>query len=140
MDKQGKRRVEMIGLKDKRQITAIFCGTIQEDFLPIQLIFKGKTSRCHDCHPKFRFPEWWYITHSPKWWSNEETMLQYIAHIILPYIHRVREMLGDGNMSALILMDNFKGQITIKDRTLLEENNVLVAYSPPSIRLICCNP
>ena len=129
MDKQGKRRVEMIGLKDKRQITAIFCGSIQGDFLPIQLIFKGKTSRCH---PKFRFPEWWHITHSPKRWSNEETMLQYIAHIIIPYIHRVREMLGDENISALILLDNFKGQITIKVWTLLEENNVLVAYFLPN--------
>ena len=41
MDKQGKRRVEIIGLKDKWQITAVFCGTIQGDFLPIQLIFQG---------------------------------------------------------------------------------------------------
>ena len=38
-------------------------------------------------------------------------------------------MLGDGNSSALILMDNFKGQITIKIQTLLEENN---AYFPPN--------
>ena len=54
-------------------------------------------------------------------------MLQYIAHIILPYIHRVREMLGDENLSALILMDNFKGKITNKVQTLLGENSVLVA-------------
>ena len=79
MNKQGKRRVKMIGLKDKQQITVVFYGTIQGDFLPVQLIFKGKTSRCN---PKFRFLEWWHITHSPKRWSNEETMLQYIAHII----------------------------------------------------------
>ena len=40
MDKQGKRRVEIIGLKDKRQITAVICGNIQGDFLLIQLTFK----------------------------------------------------------------------------------------------------
>ena len=137
MDKQGKRRVEMIGLKDKRQITAVFCATIQGDFLPIQLIFKGKTSRCH---PKFSFPEWWHITHSPKRWSNEETMLQYIASSYYFALHSENKgMLGDDSLSALVLMDNFKGQVTIKVRTMLEENNVLVAYFPP-IQLTICYP
>ena len=122
MDQQGKKRVEMIGLKDKRQITAVFCASIQGDFLPIQLIFKGKTSRCH---PNFKFPEWWHITHSPKRWSNEEIMLQYIDHIVLPYINGVREMLGDESLAALVVMDNFKGQTT-------EDENVHVVYLPPN--------
>ena len=38
MDRRGARRVEMIGTSDKRQITAVFCGTLVGDFLPIQLI------------------------------------------------------------------------------------------------------
>ena len=41
MDERGSRRVEIVGLKDKRQITAVFCGSIQGDFLPVQLIYKG---------------------------------------------------------------------------------------------------
>lgn len=47
MEKQGEKRVEMVGVNDKRQITAVFCGTLLGDFLPIQLIYKGKTNRCH---------------------------------------------------------------------------------------------
>ena len=107
MDKQGKKRVELIGLKDKRQITALFCASIVGDFLPIQLIFKGKTPRCH---PKYKFPVGWHITHAPNRWSNEETMLEYIHHIILPYIHCIRDMKGDQSLSAVNIMDNFRGR------------------------------
>ena len=43
MDKMGTKIVEIVGLKDKRQIIAVFCGTILGDFLPLQLIYKGAT-------------------------------------------------------------------------------------------------
>lgn len=108
MDQRGSRRVEMTGLDDKRQITAVFCGTLTGDFLPVQLIYKGKTSRCH---PKFKFPSGWHVTHSPKHWSNEETMIQYIELIILPYLRAMRKT---EDAPALVIMDNFKGQITEK--------------------------
>ena len=85
MEQEGMQRVEMVGLSDKRQITAVFCGSILGDFLPIRLIYKGKTLQCH---PNFEFPSEWHITHSPKHWSTEETMLQYIDHIIIPYVER----------------------------------------------------
>ena len=47
MARQDEERVEMIGVNDERQITAVFCGTLAGDFLPVQLVYKGKTSRCH---------------------------------------------------------------------------------------------
>ena len=53
MDQAGSRRVEMIGTNDKRQITVVFCGTLMDDFLHLQLIYKGNTLRCH-LH--FKFP------------------------------------------------------------------------------------
>ncbi len=75
------------------------------DFLPVQLIYKGKTPRCH---PKFTFPSGWHVTHSPKHWSNEETMIQYIEHIIFEAMRETEDV------PALVIMDNFKGQITTK--------------------------
>ena len=33
-------------------------------------------------------------------------------YIVVPYVQRLREDFGD-NQSALVIMDNFKGQITI---------------------------
>ena len=53
MNKEGFKRIEVSGVNDKRQITAVFCGTLTDDFLPLQLIYKGKSARCH---PRFRFP------------------------------------------------------------------------------------
>ena len=47
MNEVRTRRVELIGLSDKWQITAVFCGSLVGGFLPVQLIYKGKTNRCH---------------------------------------------------------------------------------------------
>ena len=60
-------------------------------------------------------------------------MLQYIDHIILSYIKGVREMLRNENLPALVVMDNFKGQTTVKVLINLEEENVHVVYLPLNI-------
>jgi len=83
MEQRGIKRVEMVDQNDKRQITAAFCGTLQGDFLPLQVIYMGKTA-C--CHPHYEFLPGWHITHSPNHWSTELTMLQYIENIIEPYV------------------------------------------------------
>ena len=62
MEQKGANRVEMVGVNDKRQITAIFGGALMGDFLPLQLVYKRKTPQCH---PRFEFPSGWHITHSP---------------------------------------------------------------------------
>ena len=55
-------------------------------------------------------------------------MLQYIKHIITPHVQSVRNLKGDKSLPALVIMDNFKGQVTsVKD--LLEEN---IAFVPPN--------
>ena len=79
MEQKGVNRVDMVGMNDKRQITAVFCASLLGYFLPVQLIYAGKTTRCH---PKFAFPPGWDIMHAPKHWSNEDTMLQYIENIM----------------------------------------------------------
>ena len=94
MNRQGARRVEMIGISDKRQITAVFYGSLMGDFLPIQLIYEGKTARCQ---PHYKFPSGWDITQSPKHWSTEKTMLQYINNIIVPYVERIRQDFEEWN-------------------------------------------
>jgi hypothetical protein len=127
MERKGVKRVEMTGVDDKRQITAVFCGSLIRDFLPVQLVYKGKTPRCH---PRFAFPPHWHIAHSPNHWSTEETMLLYVKHIILPYVSRVREVVGD--KPAVVIIDNFKGQITTAVIGLLEDNNIHVCRLPPN--------
>ena len=80
-------------------------------------------------HPHFKFPSDLDITHSPKHWSNEETMFRYIKAIIIPYVEKQRDNLGE-DKSALVIMDNFKGQITPCVNAILEENLIRVCLLP----------
>ena len=59
-------------------------------------------------------------------------MLEYIEHIVLPYVENIRELLYNDQTPALIIMDNFKGQITKKVNDLLEENHLNVCLLPPN--------
>ena len=52
MERKGSKRVDVAGANDKRAITAVFCGSLVGDFLRIQVIYKGKTPRCH---PHYKF-------------------------------------------------------------------------------------
>ena len=128
MAQKGQKRIRIRGLKDKRMITGVFCGTLIGDFLPIQLIYGGKTDHCH---PPVPFPSDWDITHKEKHWSNETTMLQYINNIIVPFVQRARSDLGlDEQQAALAIFDCFRGQLTDEVVQLLEENNILSVLVP----------
>ena len=56
MDAEGSKRVEVAGVNDKHLITAVFCGSLAGDFLPVQVIYQGKTNHCH---PRYQFPQDW---------------------------------------------------------------------------------
>ena len=67
MESEVAKRVEISRKDDKRQITAVFAGSMVRDFLPVQLVYQGKTS-C--CLPKINSPEGWHITYSVSHWST----------------------------------------------------------------------
>ena len=102
MELKGSKRVEVAGLGDKRQITAVFCGTLSGHFLPMQLIYQGKTSACL---PRYSFPQGWNITCTPNHWSNEEKTKEYIRKVILPYVRSKRhELKLSANHPALVIL------------------------------------
>ena len=128
MEHRGTKRVGIKGFKVKRMITGVFCCSAMGEFLPIQLIYSGKTDRCHPPQP---FPIDWSITHNEKHWSNEETTLQYISDIIVPYVTRVRNDMGVGKeQAALAIFDKFKGQLTENVVHALEEQNIQSVLVP----------
>ena len=53
MAKEGSKRVEIAGLDDKKQLMAVFAGTLSGEVLPPQIIYKGKTPKCL---PSVEFP------------------------------------------------------------------------------------
>lgn len=107
MEVKGSKRVEIVGISDKRQSTAMFCGTMTGEFLPPQLIYQGKTTACL---PQYAFPDDWQVMYAPNHWSNEDKMKKYIEHIIVPYINHTRKELKlSPDQPALTV---FKGQQT----------------------------
>ena len=55
-------------------------------------------------------------------------MLQYVEHIVVPYIEKMRDSVGD--KAALVIMDNFKGQVTKSVTSLLEDHNIHICLLP----------
>lgn len=123
----GSRRVEVIGLGDKRQITATFAAALDGTFLPMQILYQGKTDRSH---PNYAFPDGFDIFHTPNHWANEETCLRFFENIIFPYIEKVREEIGVPSQKAMVLMDNFSGQKTTSLLEKLEEKGIVVVMIP----------
>ena len=128
MEKEGSKRVEIAGVDDKRQITAVFAGSLTGDFLPPQLIYKGTT---HRCLPATKFPSEWHITCTENHWSNESTMEAYIEKILVPYVDGKRtELKLQADYPALVIFDKFTGQRTEKILKLLEDNHLYFVMVP----------
>ena len=130
MHRTGDKIVPIAKSDDKRQITAVLAASIAGEYLSPQLLFQGKTTRCH---PSVTFPEGWDIWHSENHWSNEETMVRYIERIIIPYVAKKRITLKlEQSQMALVLFDCFKGQTTHAIESLLEKNNIVSVQIPPN--------
>lgn len=117
-------QVPIIGIEDKREITALLTITLAGELLPPQLIYAGKTNRCH---PHSEFPDTWAITHSDNHWSNEGTMLQYADKILLPYLDVKRD---HANQKALIILDVFAAHRCESFKEKLKSMNCFMVYVP----------
>ena len=130
MEKEGSKKVEIVAKDDKRQITAVFGCSMAGDFLPVQLLYQGKTTRSL---PHFQFPEDWHVMSTPNHWANEDTTKLYIEKIIFPYLRKKREELRlSSEHPALLLFDNFKAQCTETILKYLDSNNINVVLVPPN--------
>ena len=128
--KEGSRRVEVVGIDDKHQITATFAASLSGNFLPVQMVYEGKTIKCH---PSVKFPDGWHITHTTNHWCNEDTMIDYIAAVIVPYMNEKRKHLSlDLKHVGLVILGEFKGQTTDKVLNLLQANNLMYVIVPPN--------
>ena len=108
---------------NKRQVTAVVATSMSGECIPIQLLYQGKTVRCH---PKGSFPENWDLWHSINHWSNEEMMIRYIKKIVVPFVSSTREALKpDIAYPVLAIIDGFRGQTTESVMDLLKENNIV---------------
>ena len=107
MEKEGTKRIEIAGIEDKRQFTAVYASVMSGEFLQVQLTYQGKTKAY------LQFSDGWNVTRSPHHWFNESLMKDYILKILIPYTEDKRAKLKlNGNHRALVIADKFKGQYT----------------------------
>ena len=73
---EGAKSFPVKGKGKGKQITGTFTVFATGQFLPMQLIYAGKTNRCHT--QGIEFPPGFDVTHSHNHWSNDELAIQHI--------------------------------------------------------------
>ena len=128
---RGEQNVPIKGVDDKRQITGTFAVSLTGEFLPIQVIYQGKTKRCL---PKHKFPKTFHITYTKNHWSNTEKSVEYFKHVIFPYLKKVKTEKGyPEEQMSLIIMDTFKGQDNETLSKLCADNHCVVVLVPNNL-------
>ena len=128
MAKKGSNNVTIHGCNDKRTITATFVITLSGEFLPMQLIYGGKTLQSL---PRYQFPQSFSLSVNPKHYSNTTESLKLLNEIIIPYVKKIRSSEDIPNdQYYLVIMDVFTGQKTSEVLDLLNANKILVTNVP----------
>ena len=129
--KKGSTSIPIAGLSEKSSMTATFTVTLNGTFLPMQLIYGGKTKQSL---PKFDFPESFSLSANPKHYSNTVESIKLIEEIIVPYVEKERASLKLSDKEpALLIMDVFRGQMTEDVLNVLKENNILLVRVPANM-------
>ena len=89
---EGATSVQVKGKGKSKQITGTLTISASGRFLPMQLIYGGKTERCHPQGIKFLSE--FDVTHSENHWSNEILARLHVTEVIMPYAKQRRKELG----------------------------------------------
>ena len=133
LDKKNVKTVAISGLSCRKAMTATFGITFSNHFLPMQLIYGGKTAASY---PKFDFPSSFSFSANEKHFSNTPESLKLINEVILSYVKEQRKSLDDENQAALLIIDVFRGQMTNPVTQALKENNIILVKIPPNMTRI----
>ena len=114
-----------------KDITGTFAITLTGKFLPMQLIYKGKTKRSL---PKFKFPNSFSVTFTENHWLNTDKSVEFFEEIIFPYLDKVKkENRYPNEQYSPIAMDTFKGQDNDTLKELCSQNNCEVVIVPHNL-------
>ena len=106
---KGAENVPIKGVDDKRGITATFAISATGKFLPMQLIYPGKTKRCL---PNFQFPSIPRLpTHKTIGPIVQTKAIEHFEKVIFPYLEKIKVQKGyPKEQMSLFIMDTFKGK------------------------------
>ena len=132
LEERGTKNVPLVGKGKQKQITGTFTITAMGEFLPMQVIYEGKTPRCYPVG--IEFPDGFNITCSKNHWSNERKAIEHLQTIIFPYLAKKREELNlPTHHKAMLIFDVFKRQCTDTVLKLMDENDCAFVFVPPNL-------
>ena len=100
-----------MGKGKKKEITGTFTVTMSGLFLPMQLIYEGKSLRC--LLQGITFPENFNLTFTPNHWSNKDKVIEHLEKAVFPFVVEKRKELSlPDEQKAILVFDKFKGQKT----------------------------
>ena len=102
---QGTKQIDVVGLDDKREVTVLLAVSLSGNLLPPQVIYAGKTRRCH---PNANVPDGWNVTRFGSHWSTQDTMVEYVDMVLAPYMAEQQQILGlSSDAVGLCIFDVF---------------------------------
>ena len=129
---KGGKSVPLVGKEKSKQITGTFSCTKSGIFLPMQLIYRGKTNCCHPTGTEFL--EGFNITHAKNHWSNEDKIIEHLESIIFPFAKSKRAELDlEEEQKCMLIFDVFKAQCTQRVFDLIDENHCVTVFVPANL-------
>eukprot|EP00955_Chlamydomonas_euryale_P077688 363001-Chlamydomonas_euryale.AAC.1 len=139
LSRRGKKAIRLLGMDDKRQLTVVAAGAANGSILPFQAIFQGKTHASlppQEDRASLEGKGWKFAaTHNH--WASLETSMAWIDDILMPYVERVRKVLGTpDDQAALLLLDCWTVHMQSDFVNHVKEasnGTVLLRFVPPNM-------
>ena len=132
LHQRGAKSVPLISKGKKKQITGTFTVTKSGIFLPMQLIYQGKTARC--LPREIEFPDGFNVCYTENHWSNEEKVIELLQEVIFPFIASKKVEHGlAADQKALLIFDVFRAHKTEMVLHLMEQNSCEVVFVPANM-------
>ena len=89
-----------------------FGVSLSGDFLPIQLIYQGKTKHCQ---PTYLFPHEFHVIQTENHWANKNLILDLIKEVLVSHVRKVGQKLSlPEDQQWLLIADIFKTHWTLR--------------------------
>lgn len=135
----GSSQVSVLGAEEKWAFTVMVSVAASGEALLFQAVYAGKsdkscpskTSPYHDTALEVGFQ--FVFSGTDMYWSNHETMHQYVDQILVPYIKKQKQLHGlPENQKTLWSIDVWAVHRSKEFRTWMKENhlNILLDYIP----------
>ena len=116
---------------DKRSITGTFAISFVKNFLLVQLMYVGKTTKSLQ---RFEFPKDFSHRTNSKHFSNTYELLKLLEEVIKPYVIKQGQILKcSANQKVLVIMDIFSVQMTAAVVDAFKEANICIVNVPANM-------